>query len=231
VVGKVTRVSYGVNNRFFRKPGDGGRSTEMVTVALGQSYYTDARAAQYDKYYQTSYGSAASKFSPLSLQVRAWPAQGVNAQFRTEYDTKFNAFRTMSADGTVALGDWLHSTFGWSQRRFIEGLPGFNDPARLDHYVNSASSWRAFANRIGGSYSFNYDIKTGRFLQQRLLNYYNAQCCGFAVEYQQFDLSGYNTTLPIQKDQRFNFSITLAGIGSFSNFFGALGGGTGSQRY
>ncbi len=58
------------------------------------------------------------------------------------------------------------------------------------------------------------------------MNYYNVQCCGFAIEYQQFDLSGYNTTHPVKKDQRFNFSITLAGIGSFSNFFGALGGGT-----
>ena len=74
VVGKVTRIGYGVNNRLFRKPGGGGRSTEMLTVALGQSYYTDARAAQYDKYYQTSNGTAPSKFSPLSLQVRAWPA-------------------------------------------------------------------------------------------------------------------------------------------------------------
>ena len=231
VVGKVTRVSYGVNNRVFRKPGGGGRSTEMVTVALGQSYYTDARAAQYDKYYQTSNGTAPSKFSPLSLQVRAWPADGVNAQFRAEYDTKFEAIRTMSADGTVALGDWLHSTFGWSQRRFIEGLSGFDDPTRLDHYLNSASSWKAWQNRIGGAYTFNYDIKTGRYLQQRVLTYYNAQCCGFAVEYQQFDLSGFNTTAPVQKDQRFNFSITLAGIGSFSNFFGALGGGTGTQRY
>jgi hypothetical protein len=64
-----------------------------------------------------------------------------------------------------------------------------------------------------------------------VLNYYNAQCCGFAIEYQQFDLSGFNTTAPVQKDQRWNFSITLAGIGSFSNFFGAMSGGTGTQRY
>ncbi len=231
VVGKVTRVSYGVNNRFFRKPGGGGRSTELVTVALGQSYYSDSRAAQYDRYYQTAYGSAPSKFSPLSLQVRAWPTEGVNAQFRAEYDTRFEAIRTMSADGTVAVSDWLHSTFGWSQRRFIEGLPGFDNPDRLDHYLNSASSWRALRNRIGGAYSFNYDIKTGRFLQQRVLNYYNAQCCGFALEYQQFDLSGFGSSLPVQKDQRWNFSVTLAGIGSFSNFFGAFGGGGASQRY
>jgi len=231
VVGKVTRLTYGVNNRFFRKPGEGGRSSELMTIALGQSYYTDARAAQYDKYYQTSYGTAPSKFSPLSLQVRTWPANGINAQFRAEYDTKFEAIRTMSADGTVAIAEWLHSTFGWSQRRFIEGLPGFDDPDRLDHYLNSATSWRALRNRIGGSYSFNYDVKTGRYLQQRVLNYYNVQCCGFAVEYQQYDLSGFNTTLPVQKDQRWNFSITLAGIGSFSNFFGAFGGATPGQRY
>jgi LPS-assembly protein len=231
VVGKVTRVSYGLNNRLFRKPGGGGRSTEILTVALGQSYYTDARAAQYDRYYQTSYGTAPSKFSPLALQVRAWPTPGVNAQFRTEYDTQFNAFRTMSADGTVAAREWLHSTFGWSQRRFIEGLPGFDDPTRLDHYLNQATSWRALRNRIGGAYSFNYDIKTGRFLQQRLLNYYNAQCCGFAVEYQTYDLSGFNTTLPVKKDRRLNFSVTLAGIGSFSNFFGAFGGTGSGTRY
>lgn len=232
VVGNVTRLSYGVNNRLFRKPGNNGRSTEILTVALGQSYYTDARAAEYDRRYQTAYGSAPSKFSPLSLQVRAWPTEGVNAQFRAEYDTKFSAFRTMSADGTVAARDWLHTTFGWSQRRFIEGLPGFDNPARLDHYFNSATSWQAFRNRIGGAYNFNYDVKTSRFLQQRLLTYYNVQCCGFALEYQQFDLSGFNTTLPVAKDQRFNFSITLAGIGSFSNFFGAFGGGgAGGGRY
>ena len=231
VVGKVTRIGYGINNRFFRKPGGGGRSTEMLTVALGQSYYSDDRAAQYDRYYQTAYGSAPSRFSPLTLQVRAWPTEGVNANFRAEYDTKFNALRTMSADGTIAARDWLHSTFGWSQRRFIEGLSGFDDPDRLDHYLNQATSWRAFNNRIGGSYSFNYDVKLGRFLQQRILNYYNAQCCGFALEYQQFDLSGFGTSLPVTKDQRWNFSITLAGIGSFSNFFGAFGGADQSRQY
>jgi hypothetical protein len=44
-------------------------------------------------------------------------------------------------------------------------------------------------------------------------------------------LSGFSTNLPVQKDQRFNFSITLAGIGSFSNFFGAFGGGGTGGRY
>lgn len=225
VVGSVTRLGYGVNNRFFRKPGANGRSTEILTVSLGQSYYTDSRAAEFDRRYQSSYGSAPSKFSPLTLQARAWPLEHINAQFRAEYDTRFMALRTMSASGTAAFGDWLHTTAGWSQRRFIEGLRGFDDPDRLDHYLNSSTTFRLWRNRVGGAYSLNYDVLGSKFLQQRVLGYYNAQCCGFSVEFQEYDLSGLGTIgAIIPKDRRFNFSITLAGIGTFSNFFGAFGG-------
>jgi len=223
VVGNVTRLEYGVNNRFFRKPGGNGRSTEILTVSLGQSYYTDERAAQFDQRYQSSQGSAPSRFSPLVLQARAWPLDTVNAQFRAEYDTKFKALRTMSASGTAAVGDWLHTTAGWSQRRLIEGLAGFDNPARLDHYLNSATSVRLWRNRVGSVYNFNYDVLRSKFLQQRILGYYNAQCCGFSVEFQEYDLSGVSSAI-VAKDRRFNFAVTLAGIGTFSNFFGALGG-------
>jgi hypothetical protein len=50
------------------------------------------------------------------------------------------------------------------------------------------------------------------------------------VEYQTYDLSrlGYS---PVDKDKRLNFSFTLAGIGSFANFFGAMGGPGGNGRY
>ena len=54
--------------------------------------------------------------------------------------------------------------------------------------------------------------------------YYNAQCCGVTMEFQNFDLSGLGSRAPVQQDRRFNIGFTLAGIGTFSNFFGALGG-------
>jgi LPS-assembly protein len=227
VVGSTTRIGYGVANRFYRKPGGNGRSREIATVSLGQTYYTDARAAQFDKYYRTSFnGTPPSKFSPLSLQVRSTPTDTVVANFRAEYDTQFNAFRTMAADGTMSLGSWLQATAGWSQRRYIPDLPGFNDKSRLDHYLNALTNVRTPSNRFGGLYQFNYDVLHGSFLQQRMVAYYNAQCCGFAVEYQAYDMSrlGYS---PVQQDNRFNFSFTLAGIGTLANFFGALGGAPG----
>jgi hypothetical protein len=42
------------------------------------------------------------------------------------------------------------------------------------------------------------------------------------LEFQKFAYA-VGSTIPL--DQRFNISFTLAGIGSFSNFFGAFGGG------
>jgi len=85
-------------------------------------------------------------------------------------------------------------------------------------------------NRYGGMYQANYDVLRSSFLQQRMMAYYNAQCCGFSVEYQTYDLSqlGYS---PVNKDRRLSFSFTLAGIGTFANPFGSMGGPTGNARY
>ena len=49
------------------------------------------------------------------------------------------------------------------------------------------------------------------------MTYYNAQCCGFAVEYQSFNFSGLSTRPGARRTSRFNFTFTLAGIGTFSN--------------
>jgi LPS-assembly protein len=229
IVGNTTRLSYGVANRFYRKPA-GDRSREIVNASIGQSYYTDARAAQYDIYYLSVGGTPPSRFSPVSLAVRALPTDYITANLRAEYDTQFDAFRTIAADGTIDWRGWLQASGGWSQRRFIPGLPGFNDPTRLDHYLNGSTYVRLQQGRFGGAHQFNYDVLRGSFLQQRFTAFYNAQCCGFAVEYQTYDLSGLGFS-PVQQDRRFNFSFSLAGIGTFANFFGALGGGTSSQGY
>ena len=57
-------------------------------------------------------------------------------------------------------------------------------------------------------------------LQQRMTGFYNAQCCGLAVEYQTVNYAF--SVLP--PDHRFFLSFTLAGLGNFSPFNGALSG-------
>ena len=234
IVGNVTQISYGLNNRLYAKRAEGGGpavATEILTVSIEQSYYTDANAAQFDRQFQTSFqGDHQSNFSPVSLIVRTGPTSELSGTMRAEYDTQFWALRTISADASLEVGGWFTETAGWSQRRFVEGLAGFDDPDRLDHYINSFTNVRTRSNRLGGVYEFNYDLQRGRFLQQRVLLYYNAQCCGINVEYQSFNLEGLGARVRIDQDRRFNLSFTLAGLGTFSNMLGAFGLGTGQLQ-
>ncbi len=221
VVGNVTRFSYGLNNRLYAKK---NVSREILSLIVGQTYYSDENASRYDRNYQSSFsGTIPSRFSPVSVQVRTSPTERIQGEFRTEWDHTVNAFRTFAATGVVNR-DSLQLSAGWSQRRYLPDLPGFDDEARADHYLNASASVRGPRNRVGGTYSFNYDLRRDSFLQQRYLAYYNAQCCGFAVEYQTFNFVGGFAGLPIPQDRRFNISFTLAGIGSFSNVLGAFGG-------
>jgi len=236
-VGNVTQIRYGLDNRLYarRAEGDGPAvAREILTVSIQQSYYTDANAAQYDRQFQTSFSNLEvaepTNFSPVSLIARVDLSSELSGSFRAEYDTQFGALRTISADATIETRGWFNQTVGWSQRRFIEGLPGFDNPDFLDHYLNSSTSLRLRGNRIGGVYQFNYDIQLGRFLQQRVLAYYNAQCCGISIEYQSYNLEGLGSLVRVDHDRRFNLSFTLAGLGTFSNMLGAFGAGGGQQR-
>jgi len=224
-VGSTTRVSYGLTNRFYGKKEN---IRELFMVNIGQTYYSQETAAQYDQQYQTSFTSRKnSKLSPIALSARSSPVDGLQAEFRAEWDTKEDALLTISASGSYTRGDWLHTTAGWSQRRFVQNLPGFNDPNRADQYINAAANLRGYRNRIGGTYTFNYDLLNDRFLQQRWMAYYNAQCCGIGFEYQTYNLQGSLVAIGVPgvpEDRRFNISFTLAGVGTFSNLFGAFGG-------
>lgn len=221
-VGSTTRYNYGVNNRFYakRQAGLTSRAREIVNVSLNQTYYTDPRASQLDPRYGTSFtGAPPSKFSPIQLSVRATPLDNSSATLSAEFDSKHHALRTVSANGTYVLTSRLQSTVGWSRKFFIERLAGFNNPAALDHYLNGSVNAHTSDNRVGGIYSFNYNILRSALLQQRISAFYNAQCCGIAFELQRFNF-GAGSSLPA--DHRFFLSFTLAGLGNFSPFSGAM---------
>src|SRR5206468_2859103 len=142
------------NNRFFAKRRQEGRAAsarEILDVGVTQTYYTDARASQYDQQYATSFsGAAPSHFSPIALTVRAIPADNVNGTLRAEFDSRYHSLRTVSATVGYALTGVLQTNVGWSKKVFIKDLPGFNDPNFLDHSINSTSTLHTRDNKYGG---------------------------------------------------------------------------------
>ena len=229
IIGGTTQYNYGVNNRIYAKrpvaPGMPSSAREIISVGISQTYYSNDQAAQYDTRYATSFsGSAPSNYSPIQLSVRAMPSNEVNTTLSAEFDSKYHSLRTINLGGGYSWTDHLQSTVTWSKRFFIPLLTGFNDATRLDHYVSTTTNVHTKDNRVGGMYTFNYDVLRKTMLQQRMSGFYNAQCCGIAVEYQSYNFSYVGSSLPIPADHRFFLSFTLAGLGNFSPFNGALSG-------
>jgi LPS-assembly protein len=226
ILGGTTRVNYGVASRVLakRRSGQGfSAPREFLVFNLTQSYYTDARASQYDYNYTTSFGGRPpSNFSPIQFAMRASPSDQINGALRVEYDHQAKVVQSIAADGQVGLSEWFRVGAGYSRRRTPNA---FATTPQLDNFLNANTTLRSPGNRVGGGYNFNFDIGRSVLLNSRIVAYYNAQCCGFAVEYQTYNFPPGNPAFPTGKDRRFNFSFTLAGLGTFSNFFGALGGG------
>jgi LPS-assembly protein len=228
LIGGATRYAYGIANRFYAKrrqrSGVASQAREIASVEVTQSYYTDPLMSQHDTTYQTSFsGAPPSNYSPISVNARVLPTDGFNATLRVEIDSHYLALRTLTAGGSYTV-DWLTTTAAWSKKAFIEGLATFNDRSSLDQYINTSASAHTRDNRFGGVYSMNYDVLHSSLLQQRITGFYNSQCCGLSFEYQVYNFNGLNTGFTLPADHRFFMSFTLAGLGNFSPFNGALSG-------
>jgi LPS-assembly protein len=221
VLGNVTSFQYSLANRLYARR-DVAR--EILTATVSQTYYTDQNAVNVDPDYQSSFnmGPAPTNFSAVAFNVRAQPTDRFYADFRADWDHQFKAIRTMTASGTVHAGGRVFATASWSQRRHIPDHPDFGE-ARSNHHLITTTTLRSPMNRFGGTYGFDVDLKESTFLNQRLVAYYNAQCCGVAAEYQVRNFQGI-PGIGLPQDKRFNISFSLAGIGTFSNLFGALSG-------
>src|SRR5262249_4917752 len=213
-------------------PGQPATAREIVDVELSQSYYTNQRQSLYDRQYQTSLlsGNLPSNFSPLALNVRALPTNTFNATVRAEFDSQYRQPPFISAQGGGSNSN-VQASLSWSKKAFIENLPGFNDRNNLDHSISGNVNLRTTNNRYGTMYTFSYDVLHGGFTNQRMTGFYNAQCCGLAAEYQTYNFIGSSIASPIPSDHRFFMSFTLAGLGNFSPFNGALGGVPRLPRY
>jgi hypothetical protein len=221
--------TYGINNRIYAKRKIAAnlpaQAREIVGVELSQTYYTNQLSAIFDRQYQTTAlgDNRPSNFSPIALSVRAMPADGIMATVRAEFDSRYHSLRTISAQGTYSPNPLVQTTAGWSKRGYIPELFGFNNKELLDQSVNASTTVRTRNNQYGTTYSFNYDILRSTLLQQRITGYYNAQCCGIAFEYQTYN-SPFFGAYQLPSDHRFFLSFTLAGLGNFSPFNGALSG-------
>jgi LPS-assembly protein len=225
--GGTTRIAYGLVNRFTakRKAGESAaRTRDFLTVGITQSYYSDPNASLFDfsSFPLNFFGRPPSNFSPINFSANFSPEPRTNITTRLDWDDQAGEFQSIRLNGSYGLREWLDVNGGWSQRKFSF------DPNRPDKAFNVSTTVKTKGNTLGGTYGFYYDIGRSTMLDQRIVVYYNAQCCGVVVEYQAYNMPQY-AAFVVPQDRRFNIGFTLAGLGTFSNFLGAFGGNTGTS--
>lgn len=228
VIGGVTRMTYGLTNRVLvrKAPKTKAASTaasaprELLTASVTQSYYTDQQASAFDPTYISSYADTGSvrppsNYSPVAVSVRSQASQVLATTLRMEYDWPTKKMLSFSTGGNFSTPATTVSV-AWSR-----SLSAFYPTNAL----NASSRLTLLDGRVGGDYQVAWDIQRETIIRQGIVGFYNAQCCGFVVEYQEYNFGSFGGSSALPKDRRFNIGFTLAGVGTFSNFFGNFGGG------
>jgi LPS-assembly protein len=211
VVSGSTKFTYGLTNRLFYRShtvdGVRGQTREFVTVGIQQTHYSNPESSRYDSAYQSSLSSQrVSDLSPIALTTRISPSGLLDVNSKLEYDVSGRGLASASAGGTLNLGT-ASANLNYSHTSSSD-------------YVYGGTTWRWLGDRANLTYAMNWDITRSLLQSQNVTASYLAQCCGLQVEFQKYN---YGSGIPVSSDRRFNFGFVLAGLGTFSNFFGAFG--------
>lgn len=220
-VGGAMKLTYGVVNRLFartppREGGGRGATREFVTVGVQQTYYTDPEASRFDTNYLSYSGRPRPiDLSPIAVTARVSPSGAVDANARLEYDVTGNGLQILSAGSTLSIGA-SSTNLSFSRQRFTP-------TSDVSSYLSGSSSWRWMQGRTSAFYGLNWDIDGRYIYSQSLGGAYMAQCCGVQADFQVVNFAP-SLGSPVPSDRRLNFAFVLAGLGTFSNFFGLFGG-------
>ena len=139
----------------------------------------------------------------MALTVRTAPTALTTGTLRLEYDHQLGTISSFSATGNSNYRA-AQVAVGWSTRTYSQTFK--------ENALNTSATLAFNNGTTGGTYLMNWDIARGYIIQQRWTGFYNAQCCGLAIEYQQYNFPS-DPRFPIPEDRRFNMSFSLAGIG------------------
>jgi LPS-assembly protein len=217
-IADTNEIEYGIVNRFIRRQEQkqgGSRDYELLSLTLAQKYYFDPtfggafRPGEANQFYPLNTLTGFSltgiqrNLAPTSMVLRVNPLRGVSYDVRSDFDSRLQAFRDASVSAL------------WQQDKLFIAGTYFRtkalEPGMLEsNHVQGQAGYGSMTRGFSGSLTLSYNIQTSKLLNSHTRMSYMWDCCGVAMEFQQFDLG-------LRTESRFSFSFTLKGIGSFGN--------------
>ncbi|MBN1569954.1 MAG: LPS-assembly protein LptD [Acidobacteria bacterium] len=217
-IADTNEVEYGIINRFFRNKQTGtgaGERYEFMSFGLIQKYYFDPtfggafRQDQPNAFYplDTVTGvyqtTISSNLAPLSMIFRLSPQSNAHTDIRADFDTRLQRWRNGSFSTWWERGKF-HFSATYVKTRAVE--LGILTSNQVQGQIGYGSPDRG----LSSSLTISYNLRTSQLLNSNTRLNYTWDCCGVAMEFNQFDLG-------LRTESRFSFSFTLKGIGSFGN--------------
>lgn len=210
---RVHELKWTLNNIILHKSNNPdnpllNRTTEILRIGVSQ--YISAEEdllTTYDKRYvfDPSQIEAATRYSPLMIDVSARIFNNVRANANIEYDTIENEFINYTLSGSLNVRN-LNYRVGWYRS---VGVVRFDRVgvfrSQTNRFVNSGDvSLFEGLLRFRGAYDYDFE-------RERILNYLagvdiNGQCLGASFEIRKLNLLG-------QDDLQTRFSISIGGLG------------------
>lgn len=217
-IADTNELEYGINSRIFKKrktAAGGSEDFEFLSFSIMQKYFFDPtfggafQPGKPNMFYplDTLTGFALTgierNLAPTSLVLRLTPKSGISHDVRADYDTKLQHLRDAS---------W--STYWQQGKVFVAGTYFKTYALELGTYKSDQIQGQVGYGRpmqgLSASVTFSYNFQTAQLLNSNSRINYMWDCCGLAVEFQQYALG-------LRTETRFSFSFTLKGIGSFGN--------------
>jgi LPS-assembly protein len=218
-IADTNELEYGIANRIFkqRATAEGGsESYEFLSLSLMQKYYFDPtfggafRPGEPNMFFPLdtltgfSLTGMAQNLAPASVVLRLTPRSGISQDVRADFDTRLQHLRDASVSSVWQQGKVF---FAGTYFKTYELEPGSFASDQIQGQVGYGSPMRGFSTSV----TLSYNLQTAQLLNSHSRINYMWDCCGLAVEFQQFALGSVRT------ETRFSFSFTLKGIGSFGN--------------
>ena len=197
IVGGATRYTYGVSEPLLREAAVGGRRARPARRARSSRSSCSratTRTSGRRRSTRSTRPATAARSQAISrrfaLTVRAQPTDGVQRDARrAEFDSQYRELRHDLRDRLVLVE---HAA---ADHRQLE-QDGRSSRSSTDSTIRTPRSLpqrlvdgaHAGTTSTAAIYSFNYDVLRATMIQQRISGFYNAQCCGLAFEFQNYQL-------------------------------------------
>ena len=173
-------------------PGLPAQSREIFDVEISQTLLHEPERVALRSQHQTQIRAtlAPTNFSPIALSVRGDADQRAqrHAARRVRQPATTSCGR-ISAQGQLFVDQPLQVNGGWSKRAFIAETRGFNDPSPARSLRSTA---RARVHTMDNRFGAHLLVQLRRAAFEAdaaaaISAFYNAQCCGLALEYQTYN--------------------------------------------